>query len=222
VVLVACSAALAALGIDALLPALPQIGREMQVRVENHVQWLVSSYFLGLGLGQLIFGTLSDALGRKPALLGGVLAYAVFSALSIFLPTFTGLLVARTVQGFFVAAASVVTRSIVRDVYRGATMAKIMSTAFAVFLLVPILGPAFGQVFLLFAPWRGLFLLMAGLGLLHACWFGPRWPETLPKSERHRPDFLHLRTVIVFVSSIPNPPGYRGSQCAAIAQEVAV
>lgn len=203
VVLVACSAALAALGIDALLPGLPQIGREMHVQVENHVQWLVSSYFVGLGLGQLIFGTLSDVTGRKPVLLGGVLAYAVVSAISIFLPSFTGLLVARTVQGFFVAAASVVTRSIVRDLYRGAAMAKLMSTAFAVFLLVPILGPAFGQLFLLFVPWRGLFLLMSALGLLHACWFGPRWPETLPKSQRHRPDFLHLRAVIVFVFSEP-------------------
>ena len=203
VVLVACSAALAALGIDALLPALPQIGREMHVQVENHVQWLVSSYFLGLGLGQLIFGTLSDALGRKPVLIGGVLAYAVFSAISIFLPNFAGLLVARAVQGFFIAAASVVTRSIVRDLCRGATMAKIMSTAFAVFLLVPILGPAFGQLFLLFVPWRALFVMMAALGLLHAGWFGPRWPETLPKSARRRPDLLHLRAVIVVVFTEP-------------------
>lgn len=203
VLLVASSAALAALGIDVLLPALPQIGQQMHVEIENHLQWVVSSYFLGLGLGQLIFGTLSDALGRKPVLVGGVLAYVVLSAFATLLPSFAGLLVVRSVQGFSIAAASVVTRSIVRDLYRGPAMAKVMSTAFAVFLLVPILGPAFGQLVLLFVPWRALFLLMAALGLLHACWFGPRWPETLPRSERRRPDLAHLRTVAGFVFTEP-------------------
>lgn len=203
VVLVASSAALAALGIDALLPALPQIGKQLHVQIENHLQWLISSYFLGLGAGQLIFGTLSDALGRKPVLIGGVLAYAVFSVISVFLPSFTGLLVARTVQGFFAAAASVVTRSIVRDLHRGPVMAQILSTAFAVFLLVPILGPALGQLALLFVPWRALFLLMAALGVLHACWFGPRWPETLPEAERRRPDLRQLRAVSAFVFTEP-------------------
>jgi DHA1 family bicyclomycin/chloramphenicol resistance-like MFS transporter len=203
IVLVASSAALAAFGIDTLLPALPQIGRQMHVAVENHLQWVVSTYFLGLGVGQLIFGTLSDALGRKPVLVAGVLAYVASSAISMLVPSFTGLLVARGAQGFFIASASVVTRSIVRDLHRGPAMAKILSTAFAIFLLVPILGPAFGQLLLLFVPWRALFLLMVVLGLLHACWFGPRWPETLPASERRRADAAQLRAVAGFVFSEP-------------------
>lgn len=203
IALVASSAALAAFGIDALLPALPAIGQQLQVHIENHLQWLISSYFLGLGLGQLLFGTLSDALGRKPVLFGGVLAYLVVSAIAVGLSSFTTLLVARLVQGFFIAAASVVTRSIVRDLQHGSAMAKVMSTAFAVFLLVPILGPAFGQLLLHFLPWRTLFLLMAVLGAVHICGFAPRWPETLPKSERRPPNLAQLLSTARFVFSEP-------------------
>jgi DHA1 family bicyclomycin/chloramphenicol resistance-like MFS transporter len=200
--LVASSTALSALGIDAILPALPVIGSEMHVAVENRLQWVVSTYFLGLGLGQLVFGTLSDSVGRKRVLVSGVAGYVVLSVVAALSPNLATLLVVRALQGFAIAASGVA-RSIVRDLHSGAAMAKVLSIAFAVFLIVPILGPAFGQVVLYVVPWRALLLVMAAFGLLHVCLVGRYWPETLPPSKRTRPDFAQLRTVVAFVATEP-------------------
>src|SRR5205814_6566102 len=86
---------------------------------------------------------------------------------------------------------------------KGPRMAKVLSIAFAVFLLVPILGPAFGQLVLHFLRWRALFLIMAAFGVLHVAWVSRYWPETLPMAQRQRPDFAQLRKVAVFVATEP-------------------
>jgi DHA1 family bicyclomycin/chloramphenicol resistance-like MFS transporter len=203
VALIASLMALGALGIDSMLPALPVIGADLHVKVENHLQWIVSIYFLGMGIGQLIFGILSDWLGRKRVLIAGVMVYVVFGLIAAASQNFAFLLILRLFQGMAVATTGVVTRSIIRDLYSGAQMAKVLSISYVVFLLVPILAPSLGQLVLLVWPWRAIFLIMAGLGALTAAWAWIRLPETLNPADRHRPDLLHLRRVGFFVITEP-------------------
>ncbi len=203
VALIASLMALGAIGIDSMLPALPVIGAELHVKVENHLQWIVSIYFLGMGIGQLLFGILSDWLGRKGILITGVVVYVIFSLIVASSQNFAFLLILRLFQGFAIATTGVVTRSIIRDLYSGPKMAKVISISYVVFLLVPILAPSLGQLVLLVWPWRAIFLIMASLGVLTTIWAWIRLPETLNPADRHRPDLAHLKRVGFFVITEP-------------------
>ena len=208
VALIASVMALGALGIDSMLPALPVIGHDLHVPLANQTQWIISIYFIGLGVGQLVFGILSDSLGRKSVLLGGIAAYVVFALIAAASHGFVMLLTVRCLQGFFVASTSVVTRSIIRDLYSGPRMAKVMSISVVIFLIVPILAPSFGAAVLLVLPWRFILLFMALFGVLSGTWAWLRLPETLPPERRHRPDFGHLRRVAFFVATEPSSVFY--------------
>ena len=203
VALIASLMALGALGIDSMLPALPVIGSDLHVSDANHLQLVISIYFLGLGVGQLFFGVLSDWVGRKRVLLGGVVFYVVFALVAGMTRDFTALLVIRLLQGIAVSTTGVVTRSVIRDLYSGSQMAKVMSISLVVFLLVPIMAPSLGQLILLVAPWRTIFLAMAGFGTLAGLWMWLRLPETLPAERRHTPDVGHIRRVAFFVVTEP-------------------
>ncbi len=204
VAIIASLMALGALGIDAMLPALPSIGTDLKVQVENHLQWIVSFYFAGLGLGQLVMGPLSDWLGRKRVLLSGIILYVVLGLVAAMVDNFAVLLIVRLLQGCAAATSNVVTRSIVRDLYAGPRMAKVMSMSYVVFLLVPILAPSLGQLILLIAPWRFIFLFMAAFGTIVALWSWLRLPETHPRELRRRPDAGHLKRVAAFVVTEPS------------------
>lgn len=203
VALIASLMALGALGIDSMLPALTVIGNDLHVSVPNHLQWIISIYFLGMGVGQLTFGILSDWLGRKRILLGGVGLYVLLALAAAVTQNFTALLIVRLLQGFAVSTSSVVTRSIIRDLYSGAQMAKVTSISLVVFLLVPIMAPSFGQLVLLVAPWQVIFLAMAAFGACAGLWAWLRLPETHPVEKRRRPDLGHLRRVAFFVVTEP-------------------
>lgn len=201
VALIASMMALGALGIDAMLPALPAIGAELNVQVENHLQWIVSAYFGGMGVGQLFMGVLSDWLGRKRLLITGIVLYVILALIAAFVSDFGLLLALRLLQGLAVSATGVVTRSVVRDLYAGPRMAKVMSMSYVVFLIVPILAPSLGQLILMFAHWRVIFVVMAVLGAATALWAWLRLPETLAPENRHRPDLGHLKRVSLFVAT---------------------
>ena len=179
VALVAAMMAVVGLAIDTMLPALPAIGSSLGVADENQRQLIVTIFLLGFGGGQIIYGPISDRIGRKPLLLGGAAAYAVTSFLAAVAPSFAMLLAARLVQGIAVAAVRVVTVSAVRDCYGGRQMARVMSLAFMVFIAVPVLAPSIGQLLMLFLPWRGLFGALALYALVLFAWIGLRLPETL-------------------------------------------
>jgi DHA1 family bicyclomycin/chloramphenicol resistance-like MFS transporter len=132
----------------------------------------------GLGIGQLFWGMLSDRFGRRPILLGGLTLYVVAALLCSLSGSFQALLGWRFVHGL-AAACVTVTRSVVRDLYSGRQMARVMSLTFVVFLTVPILAPSLGQLILVVAPWRYIFVVFAVFAAMVAAWGFLRLPETL-------------------------------------------
>jgi MFS transporter, DHA1 family, multidrug resistance protein len=183
VVLAAATMSTQAIAIDAMLPAFPTIVRELNVADPNHGQWIVTAYMTGMGIGQLFWGMLSDRFGRRPILLGGLSLYVAAALLCSFSGTFHALLAWRFVHGL-AAACVTVTRSVVRDLYSGRQMARVMSLTFVVFLTVPILAPSLGQLILLLAPWRYIFVVFAIFAAAVATWGYLRLPETLHSEYR--------------------------------------
>lgn len=184
VALIAMMMALNALAIDMMLPALPAIGDALRVATENSRQWVITAYLLGFGGAQLIYGPLADRYGRKPVLMAGLSLYVLFSALAAFATSFELLIAARVGTGLGAAALRVLAVSIVRDRYSGRTMARVMSLSFLVFLGIPILAPALGQLILTVAPWPWIFGVLALAGSAFALWAALRLPETLHVENR--------------------------------------
>ncbi|HEX4049565.1 MAG TPA: multidrug effflux MFS transporter [Steroidobacteraceae bacterium] len=178
VVLTAAMMACQALAIDAMLPALPTIGAALGISDANRVQWIVLAYIVGLGCGQLFWGMFSDRFGRRRILLIGIGCYALAGVLCGFSRSFPALLAWRFVHGA-AAASVVIARSVIRDLYSGRRMARVMSLTFIVFLMSPVVAPSLGQLLLLVAPWRSLFLLIGAFGVGVWCWSWLRLPETL-------------------------------------------
>lgn len=184
VTLMALMTSLVALSIDAMLPALSDIGRELGTTDANQPQLVVSVLFLGLALGQFIYGPVSDSTGRKRPIYAGLALYLVGTLLCVLAKDFNTMLAGRFLQGLGVAGPRIVTVAMVRDQYEGRAMARIMSLIMAVFIIVPALAPALGQGILTFAHWRAIFGLLLGLSLIALMWFALRQPETLPQERR--------------------------------------
>jgi DHA1 family bicyclomycin/chloramphenicol resistance-like MFS transporter len=198
VFLAAATMSTQAIAIDAMLPAFPIIGRALHVAVENHEQWIVTAYMAGLGCGQLCWGLVSDRFGRRPILIGGLSLYVVAALLAGLAGSFPALLAWRFVHG--VAAASVVVvRSVVRDLYSGRQMARVMSLTFMVFLMVPIIAPSVGQAILLAAPWRYIFILCGVFAAVICVWVSIRLPETLHAEYRLTLSVKHVANAVRLV-----------------------
>ena len=178
--------AINSLAIDIMLPALQQIGASLNVENENNRQFVVSSYLLGFGVAQLVYGPLSDRFGRRLPLLAGIGIYICSSLGSALVPTFEGLLILRFIQGLGSAATRVITISIVRDIYGGRQMAEVMSLIMMVFMIVPVIAPGSGQIIMLFGSWHLIFLFIAVMAAIIAAWAYIRLPETL-RTENVRP-----------------------------------
>jgi DHA1 family bicyclomycin/chloramphenicol resistance-like MFS transporter len=185
VALVASIMALTALGIDSMLPALPTIADELGVAIANHRQYVITAFMLGFSVAQLVHGPLSDRFGRKPVLMLALGFYVVTNIIAAFSQRFELLLVARAASGVAVAAGRVVTVALVRDCFQGRAMARVMSLAFMVFMVVPVLAPAFGQLMILvFGSWRLIFGGIAAVAAMVLIWFTTRMPETRDQAQR--------------------------------------
>jgi DHA1 family bicyclomycin/chloramphenicol resistance-like MFS transporter len=177
--LLAMLMALNAFAIDAMIPALPDIGRSLHVAEENRRQLVVIAYFLGFGSTQLIWGPLADRFGRKPILAAGVTLYALFALLCGLASSFALLIAGRIAMGASAAVTRVLVISMVRDLFEAESMARVMSLVFMTFMLVPVLAPNIGQAILLVAPWRAIFFVLTAYALAMLTWSWLRLPETL-------------------------------------------
>ncbi|NUS03353.1 MAG: Bcr/CflA family efflux MFS transporter, partial [Nonomuraea sp.] len=186
--------AIGPLSIDMYLPALPAITEEM-LSAPAQVQLTLTACLIGVSVGQVVAGPVSDVRGRRGPLMVGVAGFMVASLLCAFAPSVPVLIVFRLLQGMLGGAALVIVRAVVRDLYDGAAIARIFATLMLVSGLAPILAPIAGAQLLSFTSWRGVFvaLSVAGLVLLLAVLPGVR--ETLPAGQRESGGLRHtLRT----------------------------
>lgn len=184
VVLMAALMSIVALSIDAVLPALPNIGEYLNVTDPNQNQKIITMIFLGLGVGQLVFGPLSDSFGRKPIVYMGFIVFIVASIICITTKSFEMMIFGRILQGIGLASPRTMCIAMVRDTYSGDYMAKILSFVVMIFILVPVVAPSLGQVLMVYFSWKSIFIFTLGFGVLVMLWFWLRQRETLKEKYR--------------------------------------
>ncbi|NKB36033.1 MAG: Bcr/CflA family efflux MFS transporter [Gammaproteobacteria bacterium] len=175
---------LVALSIDTMLPALSVIGNDLGVNKANDNQLIISAIFLGMAFGQVVYGPLSDSVGRKPAIYLGIGIFIAGSLISLFATNFTAMLFARLLQGLGIAAPRIVTMALIRDKFAGNEMARIMSFVVTLFILVPVIAPVLGQIIISYSHWRLIFALFVLLAVITLIWLAVRQPETLIAEKR--------------------------------------
>ncbi|MFZ1471092.1 MAG: MFS transporter [Paracoccaceae bacterium] len=184
IALIAMLFATIALSIDAMLPAFPEITRTLTPDSPNRVQMVISVLFLGMGLATLVVGPLSDAFGRKAILMICGAIYVLACIGCYFSTSFEMLLAFRLLQGVGVAGPRTVSLALVRDLYMGREMARIVSFAMMIFMVVPAIAPLMGQAIIAVSDWHTIFLVYILFSGITLVWLGLRQPETLPKSDR--------------------------------------
>lgn len=184
VILFGMITSLTALSIDTMLPALPEIGRELNVINHKTTQLIISILFLGMVFGEFLFGPLSDAIGRKKSILIGVFVFCMGTLICLWAQSIEVLLLGRFIQGVGVSGPKIASRALIRDQYEGAAMARIMSFVMMVFIMVPMIAPALGQLIIAIADWRAIFLMFLILAILSSIWLAIRQSETLSAERR--------------------------------------
>jgi DHA1 family bicyclomycin/chloramphenicol resistance-like MFS transporter len=184
VALMAMLFATIALSIDAMLPALPDIAASLTPDAPNAAQLVVTSFVLGMGIGTLFAGPLSDRFGRKRVILAGSGVYALAAFACYLATSLEALLAARVIQGIGAAGPRTVSVAMIRDLYSGRQMARIVSFAMMIFTAVPAIAPLMGQGIIALAGWHAIFLAYIAFSGLTMLWLGLRQPETLPLADR--------------------------------------
>lgn len=181
IALLALLMSLNALSIDAMLPALADMARELGAADGNDRQLIVAVYTITMGIGCLWPGSFADRFGRRPIILLSLAAIAMLSLVTAVLTDFKAVLVMRAITGLLGAGLIVAPVAVVRDLYEGDGMARLMSLIMAVFITVPVIAPSLGQAILLVAGWRWIFVALSAVGAMAAVWVWFRLPETLAK-----------------------------------------
>lgn len=175
---------LVALSIDALLPAMNAIGVTIKSNQSGNNQLLITMIFLGLGMGQLLSGPLSDSFGRKPIVYIGFLVFVVASFICVSATSMEVMVLGRILQGIGLSAPRTISVAMVRDSFSGNYMAKIMSFITVIFILVPVVAPAFGKIILDIYDWQSIFHSQLLFGCVVMYWLYKRQPETLKKENK--------------------------------------
>jgi len=192
IALYALLTSITSISIDALLPGLRQIGADVGVTPPLSTQHVISLFIFGMAFGELLLGPLSDAMGRKKALVLGLCVYALGTIIAMLAGSLEMVILGRFLQGVGVSGPKIATRAMIRDQFEGDAMARAMSFMFTLFILVPMLAPALGQGIIALGGWRSVFALYLVLAGLLGLWLVVRQPETLPAEKRiaFRPKLL--------------------------------
>lgn len=184
IALMASLMSLVALSIDALLPALKQIGITVGIQNPADNQLLITMIFLGLGFGQLIFGPLSDSFGRKPIIYIGFIVFVIASFICVSATSIEVMILGRVLQGIGLSAPRTISIAMVRDSFSGDYMARIMSFIVVIFILVPVVAPAIGKLLLDLYGWKFIFNSQLIYGCIVIFWLWKRQPETLKEEKK--------------------------------------
>lgn len=184
IALMAMMFAIVAFSIDAMLPAMPNIASDLNLLNPQNAPLVILIFVMGLGVGTLFMGPISDAYGRRPTVFVGLAIYLIGAALSWIATTFELMLAARFLQGVGAAGPRIVSAAIVRDLFSGREMARILSFSLMLFLLAPALAPMIGALTMEIAHWRAIFGILFVFGLVLWIWFATRLKETHPVEAR--------------------------------------
>ncbi|WP_329329121.1 multidrug effflux MFS transporter [Streptomyces luteogriseus] len=172
------------LAMDMYLPSLPEVTRSLHAPAAT-VQLTLTACLAGMALGQLVVGPMSDRWGRRRPLLAGLAVFVVATVLCALAPTVELLVAFRLAQGLAGAAAIVIARAVVRDLYDGMAMARFFSTLMLISGVAPIVAPLIGGQILRVTDWRGVFAVLTVVGVLIGVLVWTRLPETLAPAQRH-------------------------------------
>ncbi len=199
IALMAMLAATVAFSIDAMLPALPEIGAALSPAAPERAQFVIGAFVLGMGVGTFLAGPISDAVGRRPVVVGGAALYMAGALVAGTAQSMEVLLAGRVLQGLGAAGPRVTMVALVRDLHSGPAMARIISFVMMTFSLVPAVAPLIGAGIIAFAGWRGVFGGFVAFSAVSVTWLLLRQPETLPPEAR-RP--LEARRVAAAVREV--------------------
>ncbi len=185
IVLMAMMFATIAFSIDSMLPALPEIADELSPDAPNRAQLILTSFVLGMGIGTMFTGPLSDTFGRRRVIFGGSVLFIAAALVAAVAPSLELVLIARVLQGLGAAAPRVAALAIIRDLYEGRQMAQLMSFVMLVFTLVPAIAPTIGAVLIWGFGWRSVFIAFVVFSVASVSWLALRQRETLaPENQR--------------------------------------
>lgn len=208
VILMAALMALNAFAIDAILPAIALIATEFGSQNANNAQFIISFIFIGLTLGQLLYGPIADSKGRKSTLLVSLGIFIFGSIISTYASDFNLMLLGRFLQGLGAAGPRIITLAIVRDLYQGRTMAKVMSFVMGIFIFVPAIAPMLGEFILQISNWRGIFMALIIFAVILIFWVSLRQRETLKPENVMKLNFTSVKKAVVETLKHPISLGY--------------
>ncbi|GLR71382.1 multidrug effflux MFS transporter [Agaribacter marinus] len=203
IVLMALFTALIALSIDAMLPALDIIGNDLNSTSPQQNYLIISLFFVGLALGQLFFGPFADARGRRLTILVGLIIFMCGTAVCYLSTNIEILLFGRIIQAFGLSGPRIASMALVRDLYKGDAMARVMSLIMVIFILMPMVAPLIGQFVMFWLGWRHIFSVFAVVAIISATWFFLRQGETLPRANRVKFSWKNFSSSIKWLLNHP-------------------
>lgn len=192
VVTIALLTAITAISIDIMLPVLPKIAADLSLASANDAQLVIGVFFLGFGISQIVFGSLSDTFGRRTVLLGGLLFLILSTFASVWASNLTTLLILRFAAGVGAAAVRITTIAMVRDCFGGREMARVMSYIMIIFMMIPLVAPFLGQLIDRYSNWHSIFIFIGVAGTLLYVWTLVRVRESMAVEERRPLSFASV------------------------------